>query len=76
MPDEQWYTKQAYGENYWEGDDFADFLRWYVKKNYTGIALNVDMKYLIKDIISIVEKPYKSFIREEYYNYIKEKYDE
>tara|TARA_R110000824_G_scaffold274416_3_gene463115 strand:- start:344 stop:568 length:225 start_codon:yes stop_codon:yes gene_type:complete len=73
MPNEQWYMKQAYGEKYWEADDFTDFLRWYAKQETNE---GVDMEYIIDNIIDIVEKPYKSFIRKEYYRYLREKYDE
>ena len=73
MPNEQWYMKQAYGEKYWEADAFADFLRWYVKKE---LNTEDDLHYLIDNVIDIVEKPWKVFYREDYRKYLEEKYDE
>ena len=72
MPDEMWYIKQAYKDNYWEHDNFADFLRWYVDPDRKNAILPLD----ISDVIDIVEKPWKTHLRDQYYIYLRNTYDE
>jgi len=78
MPNEQWYIKQAYKDNYWEHDNFADFLRWYAdpdRKN--AIQKGNGDRYLdANDIIDIVDQPWKTHLRDQYYIYLRNTYDE
>ena len=72
MPNEEWYIKQAYKDNYWEHDNFADFLRWYAKTDRKNAVHSLD----VNNIIDIVEKPWKTHLRDLYYIYLRETYDE
>jgi hypothetical protein len=68
----QWLKKQAYGENYWETDNFPSFLKWYAN----SIRKDAISSVTVSDIIDIVEKPWKKFYRKQYYNYIKGVYED
>ena len=59
MPNEEWYIKQAYKENYWEKENFAGFLRWYANPDRENAILPLG----INSIIDIVEKPWKTHLR-------------
>ena len=72
MPNEQWYIKQAYKDNYWEHDNFAEFLRWYADPNRENAIIPLS----VYAIIDIVEQPWKTHLRDLYFIYLKEEYSD
>ena len=65
-------VQEAWSTDYWTGDNFTSFLRWYARTDRKD-AIH---PFGVNDIIDIVERPWKKPYREAFETYLKEIYDD